>query len=181
MGPLEGYRVIELAQGIPGAVANVAPSEAFLCEAGSYVGVQATTEAQWRSLCAVLKLDDLAADPSLLTIPGRVAARERISARLAAVFKTKPARWWQLQLGRASVPCARIMTFEELIHHPQVAENHYIELAHTKGYGDVYAAGLPWTFDRTPGSILPTAEPGEHTGEILDELLSIDLPVTAQR
>jgi crotonobetainyl-CoA:carnitine CoA-transferase CaiB-like acyl-CoA transferase len=163
------------------AVANVAPSEAFLCEAGTYLGVQATTEAQWRSLCRVLKLDDLAADESLLAIPGRVAARERISQRLAAVFKTKPARWWQLQLGRAGVPCARIMSFEELIHHPQVTENHYIELAHTKGYGDVYAAGLPWTFDRTPASILPTAEPGEHTGEILDELAAIDQPVAAER
>jgi crotonobetainyl-CoA:carnitine CoA-transferase CaiB-like acyl-CoA transferase len=163
------------------AIANVAPSEAFLCQAGAYLGVQAATAAQWRALCSVLKLEDLAADASLLTIPGRVAARERISARLAEVFQTKPARWWQLQLGRAGVPCARIMTFEELIHHPQVTENHYIELAQTRAYGDVYAAGLPWTFDRTPGSILPTAEPGEHTGEILDELLSIDQPVTAQR
>jgi crotonobetainyl-CoA:carnitine CoA-transferase CaiB-like acyl-CoA transferase len=163
------------------AIANVAPSEAFLCEAGSFVGVQATTETQWRSLCAVLKLDDLAADASLLTIPGRVAARERISARLAEIFKTKPARWWQLKLGRASVACARIMTFEELIHHPQVTENHYIELAKTEAYGDVYAAGLPWTFERTPASILPTAEAGAHTGEILDELAAIDLPVGVKR
>jgi crotonobetainyl-CoA:carnitine CoA-transferase CaiB-like acyl-CoA transferase len=163
------------------AVANVAPSEAFLCEAGSYVGVQATTEAQWRALCATLKLDDLAADASLLTIPGRVAARQLISTRLADVFKTKPARWWQLRLGRAGVPCARIMRFEELIHHPQVTENHYIELARTQGYGDVYAAGLPWTLDRTPASILPTSEPGEHTAEILDELAAIDQPVAAQR
>jgi crotonobetainyl-CoA:carnitine CoA-transferase CaiB-like acyl-CoA transferase len=163
------------------AVANVAPSEAFLCEAGAYLGVQATTETQWRALCDVLKLDDLAADESLLTIPGRVAARERISERLAAVFKTKPARWWQLRLGRAGVPCARIMSFEELIHHPQVTENHYIELARTKAYGDVYAAGLPWSFERTPASIIPTAEAGEHTGEILDELAQIDQPVAAPR
>jgi crotonobetainyl-CoA:carnitine CoA-transferase CaiB-like acyl-CoA transferase len=163
------------------AIANVAPSEAFLCEAGSYVGVQAATEAQWRSLCAVLKLGDLAADETLLTIAGRVAARERISARLAEVFKTKPARWWQLQLGRAGVPCARIMSFEELIHHPQVTENHYIEPARTQAYGDVYAAGLPWSFQRTPASILPTSEAGEHTGEILDELASVELPVASPR
>ncbi|HEY7467088.1 MAG TPA: hypothetical protein VIB47_10415, partial [Dehalococcoidia bacterium] len=60
-------------------------------------------------------------------------------------------------------------------------QNHYIELARTKGYGDVYAAGLPWTFARTRASILPTAEPGEHTGEILDELAAIDQPVAAER
>jgi crotonobetainyl-CoA:carnitine CoA-transferase CaiB-like acyl-CoA transferase len=163
------------------AVANMAPSEAFLCEAGSYIGVQAATLTQWRSICATLGLDDLAADEALSTIAGRVAARERISQRLAGVFKTKPARWWQLKLGEAQVPCARIMTFEELSQHPQVTGNHYIEKVSTRPYGDVYAAGLPWTFGRTPGSILPTAEPGEHTGEILDELASIELPVAAPR
>jgi crotonobetainyl-CoA:carnitine CoA-transferase CaiB-like acyl-CoA transferase len=162
------------------AVANMAPSEAFLCEAGSYVGVQAATLTQWRSLCAALGLDDLAADESLSTIAGRGAARERISSRLAEVFKTKPARWWQLKLGKAQVPCARIMTFEELIQHPQVTQNHYIEKVTTRPYGDVYAAGLPWTFDRTPASILPTEAAGAHTGEILDELAKIDLPVGAQ-
>jgi len=163
------------------AVANMAPSEAFLCQAGTFIGVQAATPAQWRSLCATLGLDDLAADPSLSTIAGRVAARQRISARLADVFKTKPSRWWQLRLGEAQVPCARIMTFEELINHPQVTQNRYIEKVSTRPYGDVYAAGLPWTFDRTPASILPTEAAGAHTGEILDELATTDQPVGAQR
>jgi crotonobetainyl-CoA:carnitine CoA-transferase CaiB-like acyl-CoA transferase len=163
------------------AIANMAPSQAFLCEAGSYIGVQAATLAQWQSLCAALKLDDLAADESLNTIAGRVAARERISARLADVFKTKPARWWQLKLGGAQVPCARIMTFEELINHPQVTRNRYIEKVSTRPYGDVYAAGLPWTFDRTPASILPTEAAGAHTGEILDEILAIDEPVAVKQ
>ncbi len=165
------------------AVANVAPSEAFLCEAGSYVGVQAATLQEWQSLCSVLKLDDLGADERFATIAGRVAAREEISARLADVFKTKPSRWWQLKLGQAAVPCARIMNFEELINHPQVTQNHYIEKAQTKPYGDVYAAGLPWSFDRTPASILPTSAAGEHTGEILDELAAsevADPPVTVK-
>ena len=162
-------------------VANMAPSEAFACEGGGYVGVQAATLQQWRSLCSVLKLDDLAADPRFETIAGRVAARDQISARLQDVFKTKPMRWWQLKLGAAGVPCARIMRFEELIHHPQVTENHYIELARTKDYGDVYATGLPWAFDRTPASILPTADAGEHTGEILDELAAAEAPVGAAR
>ena len=66
------------------------------------------------------------------------------------------------------------MSFEELIHHPQVTENHYIENVHTEDYGDVYATGLPWTFSRTPASVLPTAEPGKHTSEILDEILARD-------
>ena len=149
---------------------SVAPSEAFETQDGTWIGVQAATEAQWQGLCSVLKLEDLAQDASLSTIAGRVAAREMVSARLAKAFKAKPARWWQMLLGRAQVPCARIMRFEELINHPQVLQNHYIENVSTEHWGEVYATGLPWTFSRTPASVLPTAMAGEHTGDILDEL-----------
>jgi crotonobetainyl-CoA:carnitine CoA-transferase CaiB-like acyl-CoA transferase len=153
------------------ACSTVAPSEAFACEEpNTHVGVQAATLKQWQSLCSVLGLNDLAEDRRFSTIAGRVAAREEISARLQAVFQTKPARWWQLSLGKAGVPCARIMRFEELLNHPQVWQNHYIEPAKTEAWGEVYATGLPWTFSRTPASVLPTAQAGEHTGEILDEI-----------
>jgi crotonobetainyl-CoA:carnitine CoA-transferase CaiB-like acyl-CoA transferase len=156
------------------AAASVAPSEAFVTEDGTYIGVQATTLKQWQSLCGALGLDDLAKDERFDTIAGRVAARAELSARLQAVFATKPARWWQLKLGKASVPCARIMRFEELMHHPQVVLNHYIEPAQTQHWGEVRATGLPWTFSRTPASVLPAAMAGEHTGDILDELAARD-------
>jgi crotonobetainyl-CoA:carnitine CoA-transferase CaiB-like acyl-CoA transferase len=152
------------------AASVVAPSEAFETEDGTWMGVQATTFKQWQGLCSALGLDDFAKDQRFSTIAGRVGAREEISARLAKAFKTKPSRWWQLKLGRAGVPCARIMRFEELIYHPQVVENHYIEPVQTEAFGEVYATGLPWTFSRTPATVLPTSMAGEHTGEILDEL-----------
>ncbi len=86
------------------------------------------------------------------------------------MLATKPARWWQLQFGKAGVPSARIMRFEELINHPQVTANRYIEPVETETYGTVHATGVPWAFSRTPASILPTAPAGKHTIEILDEL-----------
>jgi crotonobetainyl-CoA:carnitine CoA-transferase CaiB-like acyl-CoA transferase len=160
---------------------TVVPSGAFVTEDGTWMGLTATTPKQWQALCEVLKLDDFAANPAYQTIAGRVAAREEIESRLAAALKAKPARWWQLRLGRVGVPCARIMRFEELMYHPQVVENDYIIGAETEAWGKVYAAGLPWTFSRTPGSILPTARAGEHTAEILDEIANLPQPVGAAR
>jgi crotonobetainyl-CoA:carnitine CoA-transferase CaiB-like acyl-CoA transferase len=154
--------------------AAVYPSDAFRCEDGVYVGVEATTSSQWKALCETLRLDDLAADPLLENVAGRVVARDRIRRRLADALATKPARWWQLRLARARVPCARILRFEELIHHPQVTDNRYIERVETERYGPVYATGLPWAFSRTPASILPTAPAGAHTADILDELENSD-------
>jgi crotonobetainyl-CoA:carnitine CoA-transferase CaiB-like acyl-CoA transferase len=153
------------------ATSSVVPSEAFRTEDGTFLGVQAMTPAQWRSLCRVLRLESLGCDPRFATLEGRACGREEISQRLQSVFGTKPARWWQLQLGKAGVPCARIMRFEELINHPQVTANRYIEPVETETYGTVYATGLPWAFSRTPASILPTASAGKHTVEILDELV----------
>ena len=159
--------------------ASIVPSGAFETEDGTWVGVQATTLKQWQSLCGVLGLNDLGSDERFTTLAGRVAAREEINARLAAALKKKPARWWQLKLGKTAVPCARIMRFEELMNHPQVTQNHYIEPADTEHWGRVWATGLPWTFSRTPATVLPTAMAGEHTGDILDELAGIEELVPA--
>jgi crotonobetainyl-CoA:carnitine CoA-transferase CaiB-like acyl-CoA transferase len=156
------------------ATASVVPSEAFHTEDGTFLGVEARTEAQWRALCGVLRLERMATDPRFATLEGRVCARDEISRSLQAALSTKPARWWQLKLGAAGVPCARIMRFEELIHHPQVSANRYMEPVETEAYGRVYATGLPWAFSRTPASILPTAPAGKHTIEILDELGSLE-------
>ena len=156
------------------ATSSAVPSEAFRTEDGTFLGVQATTQSQWRSLCDVLRLERLACDARFFTLEGRVRGREEISGRLQSVFATKPARWWQLQLAKAGVPCARVMRFEELIHHPQVTANRYIEPIDTESYGTVYATGLPWAFSRTPASILPTAPAGKHTIEILDELALVE-------
>lgn len=152
------------------ATSSVVPSEAFRTEDGTFLGLQAVTFTQWQALCRVLQLDNLWCDPRFATIAGRVRGREEIQLSLQQVLETKPARWWQLQLGKAGVPCARIMRFEELIHHPQVTANRYVEAVETENYGTVYATGLPWAFSRTPASILPAAPAGQHTTEILDEL-----------
>lgn len=150
--------------------AAIVPSRAYRSEDGTYVGIQATTGAQWSSLCALLGLTKLAADKRLLRMDGRVRARVEIDTAIEQVIATRPARWWQLKLGEGQVPCARIMRFEELAHHPQVTANRYIEAVDTDAYGTVYATGLPWSFSRTPATIRPTAEAGKHTAEILDEL-----------
>jgi crotonobetainyl-CoA:carnitine CoA-transferase CaiB-like acyl-CoA transferase len=155
------------------ATAAVVPSEAFHTEDGTFLGVEASTTTQWRALCDALHLESLACEPRFSTLEGRARGRDEISQSLQAVFSTKPARWWQLRLARAGVPCARIMRFEELAHHPQVTANRYMEPVDSECYGRVYATGLPWAFSRTPASILATAPAGKHTIEILDELASL--------
>ncbi len=50
-------------QNLGSASSAIAPSEAFLCEEGVYLGIEARTEQQWRNLCDALGLQRPPGDP----------------------------------------------------------------------------------------------------------------------
>lgn len=60
---------------------------------------------QWAACVRALGLEALAADRSLATNAGRVAARERVTAAMRDVLRTRPAGEWIAALERAGVPC----------------------------------------------------------------------------
>ena len=75
-----------------------------------------------------------------------------------------------LRLADAGVPCGYPISFESLQHHAQTIENGYLREVTTSGWGDVWTGGPPWELSRTPARWFGTPMPGEHTGDILDEL-----------
>jgi crotonobetainyl-CoA:carnitine CoA-transferase CaiB-like acyl-CoA transferase len=85
------------------AHASIVPYQLFHAKDQPIV-IAVGSDSQWASLVRALKLDDLAADPSLARNPGRLAARERIVNRVEDVVKTKPAADWVATLGKAGVP-----------------------------------------------------------------------------
>ena len=147
-----------------------APDQAFLCEDQEYIGVAVTSEAVWETFCHTVGRPDLLTDDRFRTNATRVAHRDALTAALGPVFRSKPQYYWMMALSRAGVPCGYPMRFEQLRYHPQVAENGYIVEVETSGWGKVWTGGPPWRFSRTPARWTGTPMPGEHTGEILDEL-----------
>lgn len=159
-----------LAQPLGSAAYATAPDQAFLCEDQRWVGVSVTSEAEWRAFCGAIARPDLLADARFRTNRDRVTHREALSAALEPVFRARPQFYWMMVLTDARVPCGYPMRFEELRYHPQVTENDYIVDVETSGWGRVSTGGPPWRFSRTPATWTGTPIPGEHTGEILDEL-----------
>lgn len=155
-----------------------APDQAFQCQDGEWLGVSATSEAEWQRLCAALAaseaeadgLADLASDPRFQTNQQRVAHRDGLAQILQTAFRQRPRRYWLLRLSDAHVPCGYPLTFDTLQHHAQAIENGYLQEIETSGWGNVWTGGPPWEFSRTPTRWFGTPLPGEHTGEILDEL-----------
>jgi CoA:oxalate CoA-transferase len=152
------------------AVTTTVPHQVFLCEDHQYIAVGVVSEDQWVRFCRALKLDDLSNDPRFITNPQRVKNRTELIPFLETRFRTKPAAWWTIRLTKGQVPNSRIMDFEGLRYHPQVAQNQQIVELQTPHWGTLSVDGLPWKFEKTPaGPIRPGGLKGEHTDEVLRE------------
>jgi crotonobetainyl-CoA:carnitine CoA-transferase CaiB-like acyl-CoA transferase len=82
---------------------NIVPYQAFHASDQPIV-IAVGSDSQWRSLVKALGLGDLASDLSLDRNPGRLAARERVVARIEETVRTKPASHWMAVLETAGVP-----------------------------------------------------------------------------
>ncbi|HVB40360.1 MAG TPA: CoA transferase [Terriglobales bacterium] len=134
-----------------------------------YIDISANTPHFWSALCAMLGLEEFAANPKCDTIRKRAQHAAEILAKVRAAFLTRTALDWEARLGE-SVPCSAIRSIEEMFDHPQVLSNGLVQdFAHPKvGHYRGFAQPIAW--DRAPQPA-PLAAPllGEHTQSILRE------------
>jgi crotonobetainyl-CoA:carnitine CoA-transferase CaiB-like acyl-CoA transferase len=83
---------------------NLVPYQCF-DTADRPVVIAVGSDPQWLACARAVGLDALAADPSLATNAGRVAARERVVTAIEARLRSAPAAHWTAQLEAAGVPC----------------------------------------------------------------------------
>ncbi len=164
---LQGIRLAEYFAGtrvgpLGSAVTYLVPDEAF-ATLDFPIAVSATNEEQWRSLCLVLELPGLIADPRYRTNSDRIASREALISELARVLRARPAWFWERRLQGAGVPCSRFRSFDELRHHAYFRENGIVtEIACPTG-GTLCVGGAPWSFGGVRTSPTRGPKPGEHT------------------
>jgi crotonobetainyl-CoA:carnitine CoA-transferase CaiB-like acyl-CoA transferase len=96
------------------AHANLVPYQLF--EAGDRALVIAVgNDAQWLACAAALGLDALAADATLRTNAGRLAARARVVGEMGARVREHSASHWLARLEHAGVPCGIVRTVPEVL------------------------------------------------------------------
>jgi crotonobetainyl-CoA:carnitine CoA-transferase CaiB-like acyl-CoA transferase len=150
------------------------PSQMFPCADGAVMVVCGNDE-QYRRFCAALGHAELADDPRFVTNSHRVQNRKPLADTFDAIT-----REWKQQdilaaMEKAGVPAGPIYDLEQVFEDPQVQHRGMaVEVPHPLS-GTVKLAANPIRLSETPiTSYRAPPTMGQHTGEVLKELLGMD-------
>jgi len=153
---------------------NIVPYEVFECADG-FVILAVGNDGQFRKLCEFAGHAALADDPRFATNPQRVTNRQEVVRLVNEFMRTKPQAQWVEGLAKAGVPCSPVNDIGQVFEDPQVvARGMKITMPHASGV-DVPLIASPIKMSKTPPSYR-RAPPvcGQHTDEVLEELLGLD-------
>jgi crotonobetainyl-CoA:carnitine CoA-transferase CaiB-like acyl-CoA transferase len=165
------------AQPVGNASADHAPWGLFRCAddstgAESWLAVCVPDDETWSSLTSVASAMDR---PEWRTEAGRVGDRERVDAAVAAWLRDVDAPGVEGSLQAAGVPAGQVIHPRLLVDHPLYVGRGYPVPVDQPGSGPLLLEGPAMTSTRMG---VPRCEPapllGEHTAEVLGELLGID-------
>lgn len=161
---------------------NIVPYQAFEAADESLI-IAVGNDSQFGRFCQLLGRTDLAENPRFATNAARVEHRAELIPLIRGAIRSRPAAEWLALLEAAEIPCGAVNTIDRAFADPQVAaRNMVVEVAHPT-IGPLKLAGSPLKFQSAGSAPLrPPPRLGEHTDEVLQELLQLSLDeVTALR
>jgi alpha-methylacyl-CoA racemase len=135
---------------------------------GKYLTIGCNEPAFWVNLCKALGRDDLITEQFT-----QGTKKQEIIAWLKETFLTKTRDEWFEELKDKDIPISKVYSSDEVFTDPHIiARGVVAEIDHPKG-GKVKYIKLPFRLSSTPGKITsPSPETGQHTDEILADMLS---------
>jgi crotonobetainyl-CoA:carnitine CoA-transferase CaiB-like acyl-CoA transferase len=157
------------------AHANVVPYQVFPCRDGHII-LATGNDSQFASFCKVAGRPELAEDERFRLMSGRIVNRDALIPMIAGIMKQRVMHDWIALLEAANVPCGPINNMRQVFEDPQVRHRGLkVEIPTAAGVPCPTVAS-PMRFSGTPVEYtLPPPTLGQHTQEILQELLGMDL------
>lgn len=155
---------------------SITPFQAFET-ADSHIIVAVGNDKLWKTFCGALDREDLMTDEKYATNDLRTRCHNTLEKELAVVFPAKTTAEWIELLDPLGVPCAKINDISDLAADPHIKARNM--LLHLTGEKDILIAGDPIKFPeedepgRQPTTRPPAPRLGEHTADVLTELLSL--------
>ena len=170
----------ELPQRLGNGHPNIVPYQEFRARDG-YFAFGAGNDNQWQKLCQAIDKPEWITDERFHTNSARLANRSTVITMLNEVFSNRNAAEWMALFDEIGIPSAPINNIEQVFNDPQVeARGLRTEVPHPSGE-TVPLVRSPLHIPTNPSKIR-YAPPllGEHTEEILDELLDYSAETVAQ-
>ncbi|NKB68116.1 MAG: CoA transferase [Candidatus Latescibacteria bacterium] len=148
------------------------PSQVLPTQDGWLV-VMCAKEKFYRNLVRIMGVPELGEDPRFDSFAKRLENRDTLIPKLKELVQQRPTAEW-LELLQGEVPCAPVNSVQGAFADPQVAEDEMIiEVPHPE-FGTVRTVAGP--IKMADAQIEHRRGPGlgEHTGEVLRELLGFD-------
>jgi ATP-dependent Clp protease ATP-binding subunit ClpA len=146
----------------------------FDCADGKIL-VAVANNKQFAALCRVIGRPELASDPRFDSTPQRVAHRAELQPLVGEVLKTQTLAHWMPLLRAAVVPSGPIHDFRQVFDDPQIRHRGLVKTLQHPLSGTLAVVGNPLNFSATPITYdRPPPLLGEHTVELLRELLNLD-------
>ncbi len=158
---------------------NIVPYQVFATEDGHIV-LSIGNDPTFARFCNAFGLEHLLADERFATNAARVANRAFVTDTLAAVLARHPSAWWLERREELKIGCGPINTLEQVFADPHViARGNLIEMTRSDGV-PVKLVANPVRLSETPVDYrLAPPMLGEHTDEVLTNMLGLDEPARA--
>lgn len=159
---------------------NIVPYQVFEVAAAQdggkdHIILAVGNDGQFAKFCQVAGRPELASDPRFARNQDRVRNRGVLVPLLEQVMKTRRKDDWLAALEAAKVPCGAINNLAEVFADPHVRERAMVHEWDHPLAGPVRLVGSPLKLSATPPRTdLPPPLLGQHTAQVLGELLGWD-------
>jgi crotonobetainyl-CoA:carnitine CoA-transferase CaiB-like acyl-CoA transferase len=151
---------------------SLVPAQNFPTRDG-WIVVFCNKEKFWQSLVDAMELPALGRDPRFATFADRRAHKAELIPVLTARFRERTTAEWLDRL-RGRVPCAPVNTLAQALDDEQVRERGMIVEVEHPQLGVLREVASPIRTAGVTGPTAPAPRLGQHTDEILRELLHYD-------
>ena len=140
--------------------------------ADGYMILAAGNDAMWIRMSEALEKPEWATDERFKTRSQRQENGHLLEDEMSAWFKERKTKYIIDYLSSFSIPCAPVNTTEQAAKEPQLHERGILEEVPDPVAGTMWVTGKMIKFDRTPMVVGSAPTVGQHTKEILQELLT---------
>jgi crotonobetainyl-CoA:carnitine CoA-transferase CaiB-like acyl-CoA transferase len=145
-----------------------APQGLYMCGDGRWLALSVETDAQWRSLCALVDASDWLVDPGLASQAGRRAGQDALDSRLREWASARSSTAAVEALVGVGVPAGDVFDQRFLSSHPQLVARRFFEELDHPVVGLRPVAGPPFRFSSIDHWMTrPAPTLGQHNHEVL--------------